>query len=72
MQYGPFHLGHLAEGAVEEVPAKLWRAPDGTGWLQLVGAGNAGVELELVMPDSKPFSFKLLDRSYGLAAAGAP
>ena len=24
-QYGPFHLGHLEEGAVEEIPAKLWR-----------------------------------------------
>ncbi len=53
------------------VPAKLWRAPDGTGWLQLVGAAAAGVELELVAPDSKAFSFRLLDRSYGLPAVGA-
>ena len=30
-QYGPFHLGHLAEGAVEEVPAKLWREHLGIG-----------------------------------------
>jgi hypothetical protein len=53
------------------VPAKLWRAPDGTGWLDLVGATAAGVELELVAPDSNAFSFRLLDRSYGLPAAGA-
>lgn len=25
VQYGPFHLGQLAPGAVEEIPAKLWR-----------------------------------------------
>jgi hypothetical protein len=55
----------------ERVPAKLWRAPDGTGWLDLVGATGAGVELELVAPDSNAFSFRLLDRSYGLPAAGA-
>jgi 23S rRNA pseudouridine2605 synthase len=30
-QYGPFHLGHLAEGAVEEIPAKLWREQLGIG-----------------------------------------
>jgi 23S rRNA pseudouridine2605 synthase len=30
-QYGPFHLGHLAEGAVEEVPAKIWREQLGIG-----------------------------------------
>ncbi len=31
VQYGPFHLGHLAEGAVEEIPAKLWREQLGIG-----------------------------------------
>jgi len=31
IQYGPFHLGHLAEGAVEEIPAKLWRQQLGLG-----------------------------------------
>jgi hypothetical protein len=55
----------------QRVPAKLWRAPDGTGRLDLVGAGAAGVELELVAPDSHAFSFRLLDRSYGLPPAGA-
>jgi 23S rRNA pseudouridine2605 synthase len=30
-QYGPFHLGQLAEGAVEEIPAKLWREHLGIG-----------------------------------------
>jgi 23S rRNA pseudouridine2605 synthase len=31
IQFGPFHLGHLAEGAVEEIPAKLWRENLGIG-----------------------------------------
>jgi 23S rRNA pseudouridine2605 synthase len=31
VQYGPFHLGHLAEGAVEEIPAKIWREQLGIG-----------------------------------------
>jgi 23S rRNA pseudouridine2605 synthase len=31
VQYGPFHLGQLAEGAVEEVPSKLWREQLGIG-----------------------------------------
>ena len=29
--YGPFQLGQLAEGAVEEIPARLWRAQLGIG-----------------------------------------
>lgn len=31
VQYGPFHLGQLAEGAVEEIPAKIWREQLGIG-----------------------------------------
>ncbi len=31
VQFGPFHLGHLAEGAVEEIPARLWREQLGIG-----------------------------------------
>ena len=31
VQFGPFHLGQLAEGAVEEIPAKLWREHLGIG-----------------------------------------
>jgi 23S rRNA pseudouridine2605 synthase len=31
VQYGPFHLGHLAEGATEEVPVRLWREQLGIG-----------------------------------------
>ena len=31
IQFGPFHLGHLAEGAVEEIPARLWREHLGIG-----------------------------------------
>lgn len=25
ISFGPFHLGHLPEGAVDEIPAKVWR-----------------------------------------------
>jgi 23S rRNA pseudouridine2605 synthase len=31
VQFGPFHLGQLAEGAVEEIPAKIWREQLGIG-----------------------------------------
>jgi 23S rRNA pseudouridine2605 synthase len=31
ISYGPFQLGHLAEGAVEEIPARLWREHLGIG-----------------------------------------
>jgi 23S rRNA pseudouridine2605 synthase len=31
VQYGPFHLGQLAQSAVEEVPPKLWRDQLGMG-----------------------------------------
>ncbi|MBN9545633.1 MAG: rRNA pseudouridine synthase [Alphaproteobacteria bacterium] len=31
ISYGPFQLGHLAEGQVEEIPARLWREQLGIG-----------------------------------------
>jgi 23S rRNA pseudouridine2605 synthase len=31
VSYGPFQLGQLAEGAVEEIPARLWREKLGIG-----------------------------------------
>jgi 23S rRNA pseudouridine2605 synthase len=31
VQFGPFHLGQLGEGAVEEIPARLWREQLGIG-----------------------------------------
>jgi 23S rRNA pseudouridine2605 synthase len=31
VQFGPFHLGQLAEGQVEEIPARLWREQLGIG-----------------------------------------
>lgn len=31
VQYGPFHLGHLGDGAVEEIPAQQWRGLLGMG-----------------------------------------
>jgi 23S rRNA pseudouridine2605 synthase len=31
VQFGPFHLGQLEEGKVEEIPAKMWREQLGIG-----------------------------------------
>ena len=31
VQFGPFHLGQLEEGKVEEIPARLWREQLGIG-----------------------------------------
>src|SRR6201999_4147228 len=31
IQYGPFHLGQLPEGGVEEIPARIWREQLGIG-----------------------------------------
>jgi 23S rRNA pseudouridine2605 synthase len=31
VSFGPFHLGHLAEGEVDEIPAKVWREQLGMG-----------------------------------------
>ena len=31
VQFGPFHLGQLKEGAAEEIPARLWREKLGIG-----------------------------------------
>jgi 23S rRNA pseudouridine2605 synthase len=31
VQFGPFHLGQLDEGAVEEIPSRVWKAQLGTG-----------------------------------------
>lgn len=31
VQFGPFHLGHLEPGHVEEIPAKIWREQLGMG-----------------------------------------
>jgi 23S rRNA pseudouridine2605 synthase len=31
VQFGPFHLGQLDEGAAEEIPAKVWREQLGMG-----------------------------------------
>lgn len=31
VQFGPFHLGQLADGQVEEIPAKIWREQLGMG-----------------------------------------
>ena len=31
VQFGPFHLGQMEEGAVEEIPARIWREQLGMG-----------------------------------------
>ena len=31
VSFGPFHLGHLPEGAVDEIPGKVWREQLGMG-----------------------------------------
>jgi 23S rRNA pseudouridine2605 synthase len=31
VQFGPFHLGQLDDGQVEEIPAKIWREQLGMG-----------------------------------------
>ena len=40
VSYGPFQLGQLAEGAVEEIPAKLWRPSLGAGKKKEVEAAH--------------------------------
>jgi len=40
ISYGPFQLGQLAEGAVEEIPAKLWREQLGIGRKKRVEAAH--------------------------------
>ena len=55
----------------QRLPVKFWRAADHTRWLQLIGAPSEGVELELETPDTSAIAMTVLDRSYGLPAAGA-
>jgi 23S rRNA pseudouridine2605 synthase len=38
VQFGPFHLGQLAEGAVEEIPASIWRKNLNMGRKNLLAA----------------------------------
>lgn len=40
ISYGPFQLGQLAEGAVEEIPARLWREHLGIGRKKRVEAAS--------------------------------
>jgi 23S rRNA pseudouridine2605 synthase len=40
ISYGPFQLGQLPEGAVEEIPAKLWRPSLGIGRKKQVEAAQ--------------------------------
>ena len=42
LSFGPFQLGQLAEGAVEEVPRRVLRQQLGKNWHMLAGNGGAG------------------------------
>ena len=61
----------LVSGNGQRLPVKFWRAADHTRWLQLIGAPSDGVELELETPNTSAIAMTVLDRSYGLPAAGA-
>ncbi|HVN99494.1 MAG TPA: M28 family peptidase [Steroidobacteraceae bacterium] len=60
----------VLDGA-QRLDVKVWRAPGGTGWLDLVGGPASGVDVELRVPDAKAHALHLLDRSYGLPPEGA-
>jgi hypothetical protein len=60
----------LADGG-RRLPVKFWRAANHTLWLQLIGAPAEGVVLEIEAPGAQEVAATLLDRSYGLPAAGA-
>ena len=40
LSFGPFQLGQLAEGAVEEVPRRVLRQQLGKNWHMLAGNGG--------------------------------
>jgi 23S rRNA pseudouridine2605 synthase len=42
VQFGPFHLGHLEPGHVEEIPAKIWREQLGMGRRKRPERGGVG------------------------------
>ena len=61
----------LLAGGERRLPVKFWRAADHTLWLQLIGAPAEGVVLEIETTGTQEVAATLLDRSYGLPAAGA-
>ena len=66
ISYGPFQLGQLAEGAVEEIPAKLWRPSLGIGRKKQVEAAH---DKPWEKP-AKPAASKSGKKSDGKAAGG--
>jgi len=63
ISYGPFQLGHLAEGAVEEIPARLWREQLGIGRKKRLEAANEA-------PWSAPAAHKKPDPKKAAAGKG--
>ena len=59
--YGPFQLGQLAEGQVEEIPARLWREQLGIGRKKrLTAMTTMGTERSLI--EARPRARKLWPR----------
>ena len=46
LAYGPFQLGHLARGAIEEVPGKVLQEQLGVGSKGAMGAAASGCPAE--------------------------
>jgi hypothetical protein len=60
----------LIDADGHRLPVVPWRAGDETSWLQFVGAPPEGVIVELETRGAADATVTLLDRSYGLPAAG--
>jgi hypothetical protein len=63
-------LATIVDGE-RRIPAHFWRAPNGIQWLDLYGAADAPIDLELALPDGEQHALHVLDRSYGLPPEGA-
>jgi 23S rRNA pseudouridine2605 synthase len=44
IRFGPFHLGHLVPGAVEEIPAKVWKGEIGKHSATVIPSPTSGGE----------------------------
>ena len=61
----------LIDAGGQRLPVKPWRAGDRTSRLQFIGAPAEGVVVELRTRGTSELAVTLLDRSYGLPAAGS-
>jgi hypothetical protein len=58
-------------GPDQKLPARFWRSADGSRWLQLIGVPPEGIDLTLKTSNATDLALTILDRSYGVPAAGA-